>query len=52
MEHRKEDHIEMAFLSQVNEVEYDSRFYYEPMLQPHPLDESVSLTFLDRKSVV
>jgi isopentenyl-diphosphate delta-isomerase len=48
MEHRKEDHIEMAFLSQVNEVEYDSRFYYEPMLQPHPLDESVSLTFLGK----
>jgi isopentenyl-diphosphate delta-isomerase len=49
MEHRKADHIEMAFLSQVNEVEHDNRFYYEPMLQPHPLDESLSLTFLGKK---
>jgi isopentenyl-diphosphate Delta-isomerase len=49
MEHRKADHIEMAFLSQVTEVEHDNRFFYEPMLQPHPLDESLSLTFLGKK---
>ena len=49
MEHRKTDHIEMAFLSQVNEVEHDSRFFYEPMLQPHSLNESLSLTFLGKK---
>ncbi len=49
MEHRKADHIEMAFLSQVNEVEHDNRFFYEPMLQSHPLNESLSLTFLGKK---
>lgn len=49
MEHRKTDHIEMAFLSQVNEVEHDNRFFYEPMLQPHSLDKSLSLTFLGKK---
>jgi isopentenyl-diphosphate delta-isomerase len=49
MEHRKADHIEMAFLSQVNEVEHDKRFFYEPMLQPHPLNEALSLTFLGKK---
>ena len=47
MEHRKADHIEMAFLSQVNEVENDNRFFYEPMLQPHPVD-SLGLTFLGK----
>jgi isopentenyl-diphosphate delta-isomerase len=48
MEHRKADHIEMAFLSQVNEVEHDNRFFYEPMLQPHPLNDSLALTFLGK----
>jgi isopentenyl-diphosphate delta-isomerase len=48
MEHRKADHIEMAFLSQVNEVEHDNRFFYEPMLQAHPLDDSLALTFLGK----
>jgi len=48
MEHRKADHIEMAFLSQVNEVENDNRFYYEPMLQPHPAVESLAITFLGK----
>ncbi len=49
MEHRKADHIEMAFLSQVNEVEHDNRFFYEPLLQPHPADDSLALTFLGKK---
>ncbi len=49
MEHRKADHIEMAFLSQVNEVEHDNRFFYEPMLQPHPVNDSLALTFLGKK---
>jgi isopentenyl-diphosphate delta-isomerase len=49
MEHRKADHIEMAFLSQVNEVEHDNRFFYEPLLQPHHPVESLSLTFLGKK---
>jgi isopentenyl-diphosphate delta-isomerase len=49
MEHRKADHIEMAFLSQVNEVEYDNRFFYEPMLQPHPVEDSLAITFLGKR---
>ncbi|MBL7802924.1 MAG: type 2 isopentenyl-diphosphate Delta-isomerase [Saprospiraceae bacterium] len=33
---RKQDHIEMAFQSRVESGELDRRFYYEPMLDPHP----------------
>jgi isopentenyl-diphosphate Delta-isomerase len=32
---RKLDHIQLAFESQLSDV--DSRFYYEPMLSPHPV---------------
>jgi isopentenyl-diphosphate delta-isomerase len=35
-ETRKKDHIEMAFRSRVEARELDTRFYYEPMLAPHP----------------
>ncbi len=49
MEHRKADHIEMAFMSQVNEVEHDNRFYYEPMLQPHPVASAMEITFLGKR---
>jgi len=35
-ESRKSDHIELAFQSQMNAKELDSRFYYEPMLSAHP----------------
>jgi isopentenyl-diphosphate delta-isomerase len=35
-ESRKNDHIELAFQSQVNAKEVDNRFYYEPMLSAHP----------------
>jgi isopentenyl-diphosphate Delta-isomerase len=49
MEHRKADHIEMAFLSQVNEVEHDNRFNYEPLLQPHPDDKSIEISFLGKR---
>jgi len=49
MEHRKADHIEMAFLSQVNEVQHDDRFNYEPLLQPHPDGNSIEVNFLGRK---
>jgi isopentenyl-diphosphate Delta-isomerase len=31
---RKKDHIELAFQSQVTQT--DTRFYYEPLLAPHP----------------
>lgn len=35
-EERKQDHIELAFSSQVGENALDSRFYYEPLLSGHP----------------
>lgn len=35
-EKRKKDHIELAFQSQVHQMELDKRFYYEPMLSGHP----------------
>lgn len=34
---RKRDHIELAFQSQVGVGEIDPRFYYEPLLSPHPI---------------
>jgi isopentenyl-diphosphate delta-isomerase len=33
---RKKDHIELAFQSQVGPEALDDRFYYEPLLAPHP----------------
>jgi len=39
MENRKKDHIEMAFESQILKDSIDDRFFYEPMLKPHPGDE-------------
>jgi isopentenyl-diphosphate delta-isomerase len=33
---RKEDHIELAFRSQVDTMALDERFYYEPLLAAHP----------------
>lgn len=33
---RKEDHIELAFRSQVDAMALDERFYYEPLLAAHP----------------
>lgn len=33
---RKKDHIQMAFQSQVDKGELDSRFFYEPLLSAHP----------------
>ncbi len=36
MESRKKDHIDLAFQSQTLRDEIDRRFYYEPLLSPHP----------------
>lgn len=36
MENRKKDHIDLAFESQIFKEEIDRRFFYEPMLKPHP----------------
>jgi len=49
MEHRKADHIEMAFLSQIKEAQHDGRFHYEPLLNPHPGTDSLILEFLGKK---
>lgn len=44
---RKKDHIELAFQSQIASGELDQRFYYEPLLAPHPpADSYPSLSFL------
>jgi len=37
---RKKDHIELAFRSQTGEEALDQRFYYEPLLAPHPRKDS------------
>ncbi len=36
MENRKKDHIELAFESKTGTGQVDRRFYYEPLLSPHP----------------
>jgi isopentenyl-diphosphate delta-isomerase len=38
---RKEDHIELAFRSQVEALALDQRFDYEPLLAPHPAPGSL-----------
>ncbi len=40
---RKKDHIELAFQSQVEAGDLDSRFYYEPLLSAHPKRDSLAL---------
>ncbi len=49
MEKRKNDHILLAFQSQMDIKEKDSRFYYEPLLSPHPTDDSKSFIFLGKE---
>ena len=45
---RKRDHIELAFKSQISEL--DSRFYYEPLFAAHPEKGSLQpFTFLNKK---
>ena len=38
---RKEDHIELAFRSQVDRLHLDERFDYEPLLAAHPREGSL-----------
>lgn len=45
---RKQDHITLAFRSQVQQMSLDNRFYYEPMLSAHPDNISKEFTFLGR----
>ncbi|MCB0628928.1 MAG: isopentenyl-diphosphate delta-isomerase [Saprospiraceae bacterium] len=46
---RKQDHIELAFASQVAGGEIDPRFYYEPLLSAHPTSEKMEIDFLGKQ---
>jgi len=48
---RKEDHIELAFRSQVDRMELDARFDYEPMLAAHPSPGSLVPSIFGRKTM-
>ncbi len=39
---RKKDHIELAFASRVSSEELNQRFYYEPLLAPHPDEKNLA----------
>lgn len=46
---RKQDHIELAFQSQITSGQLDRRFYYEPILAAHPTSGSYpTTTFLGK----
>ncbi|GET24729.1 type 2 isopentenyl-diphosphate Delta-isomerase [Prolixibacter sp. NT017] len=46
---RKLDHIKLAFQSQMNGIAADERFFYEPMLSGHPVDEPDEISFAGKK---
>ncbi len=47
---RKQDHIDLAFASDMDNAGPDSRFRYEPMLSGHPVDGAdLSITFLGKQ---
>lgn len=48
---RKRDHIELALKSQVDAGQLDGRFFYEPMLQPHPVPGSLAPSTLLGKTL-
>jgi len=52
LENRKKDHIDLAFKSQTGIPEKDNRFYYEPMLAPHPGEGIPPFTFLGKSHKV
>jgi len=45
---RKKDHIDLAFLSQLKKDQIDTRFYYEPILSPHPDSLAYPVKFLGK----
>ena len=46
---RKQDHIQLAFEAQVASAALDERFYYEPLLAPHPTeDQATAFEFLGK----
>ena len=48
MEERKNDHILMAFQSQMELKDKDNRFYYEPLLKSHPPKDFTPFNFLGK----
>lgn len=46
---RKQDHIELAFKSQIGVNQIDSRFYYEPILAAHPKKDKTHFSFLGKQ---
>ncbi len=48
LENRKKDHIDLALKSQTPPPEMDSRFHYEPMLNPHPTGGLKPFTILGK----
>ncbi len=50
-ESRKEDHIELAFRSQVDALALDSRFDYEPLLAAHPAAGSLPSVAFGNKTM-
>ena len=49
MEERKKDHIDLALDSQTLKNTIDDRFYYEPLLNPHPGGFPEPFDFLGKK---
>lgn len=48
-EDRKSDHIRLAFESQAEHALSDKRFYYEPLLSPHPTVKQLPKNFLGKQ---
>ena len=46
---RKGDHIEMAFESAIGREALDRRFYFEPLLQPHPTGSGLAADFIGKE---
>ena len=46
---RKQDHIQLAFQSQVDSLHIDKRFAYEPMLAAHPSESLPAISFLGKQ---
>jgi isopentenyl-diphosphate delta-isomerase len=46
---RKKDHIDLAFRSRTEGPVVDKRFYYEPLLAPHPTEPLPEIDFLGKK---
>ena len=49
LQDRKEEHIILAVNSQSSASVIDKRFFYEPMLNPHPVENKTGFDFLGKK---